>query len=117
MKRTINRVARAAAFTVATLTVAWLTAAPVYAAPPAEPDPTAHLNRILDNATTWLVGILAGVATLFLTVGGVRYVMAGGDPGEVGKAKGSFKAAGLGYALAALAPIIVAVIKGILGIA
>ncbi len=43
--------------------------------------------------------------------------MAGGDPGEVEKAKGSFKSAGIGYALAALAPVVVAIIKGILGIA
>jgi hypothetical protein len=62
------------------------------------------------------VGILAALATLFLTVGGIRYVMAGGDPGEVEKAKGAFKSAGLGYALAALAPLVVSIIKGILGV-
>ena len=36
------------------------------------------------------MGILAGLATLFLTLGGVRYVMAGGDPGEVERAKTAF---------------------------
>ena len=42
--------------------------------------------------------------------------MAGGDPGEVEKAKGSFKSAVIGYGLAALAPIVVTIVKGILGV-
>ncbi len=112
MKRTINRLSRGAAWTAAAVTVALLSASPAYA-----DAGTDRLNVILGNATAWLVGILAAVATLFLTIGGVRYVMAGGDPGEVEKAKGSFKSAGIGYALAALAPVVVAIIKGILGIA
>ena|SRR6266516_1818494 len=117
MKHIINRLARAAAWTAATVTVAVVSAAPAYADTVYADAATDRLNGILNNATAWLVGIVAGVATLFLTVGGVRYVMAGGDPGEIEKAKGSFKSAGLGYALAALAPILVAIIKGILGIA
>src|SRR2546423_1646270 len=114
MKRTINRLSRGAAWTAVAVTLALLSASPAYADPDAG---TERLNTILGNATAWLVGILAAVATLFLTIGGVRYVMAGGDPGEIEKAKGSFKSAGIGYALAALAPVVVAIIKGILGIA
>jgi hypothetical protein len=115
MKRSNNhrRLARAVAWAAAMVAVVVVAASPAYAA---DPDPTARLNTILGNATTWLVGILAAVATLFLTLGGVRYVMAGGDPGEIEKAKAAFKSAGVGYALAALAPIVVAIIKGILGI-
>jgi hypothetical protein len=41
--------------------------------------------------------------------------MAGGDPGEVEKAKGAFRAAGIGYALAALAPLVVTILQGIVG--
>jgi hypothetical protein len=105
---------RQLALTVCTLTTVMVWAAPAYAA---GPDPaTARLDTILANATAWLVGILAALATLFLTIGGIRYVMAGGDPGEVEKAKGAFKSAGLGYALAALAPLVVSIIKGILGV-
>ncbi|MFZ3592386.1 pilin [Streptomyces sp. BH104] len=48
------------------------------------------VNEILNNIRNWLMGVLAGLATVFLTVGGVRYVMAGGDPGEVEKAKTAF---------------------------
>jgi succinate dehydrogenase/fumarate reductase cytochrome b subunit len=117
MKRTINRLARATVCGAATLTIALLSAAPAYAAGGVLADAaTERLNSILNHATAWLIGILAAVATLFLTLGGVRYVMAGGDPGEVEKAKGAFKSAGLGYALAGLAPVVVGILKGILGI-
>lgn len=75
----------------------------------------ATLTDVLNNIRNWLVGLLATLATVFFTVGGVRYLAADGDPGEVGKAKQAFKSAGLGYALAALAPVLVEVLKGIVG--
>ncbi|WP_243769940.1 pilin [Amycolatopsis acidicola] len=75
----------------------------------------ASIDQVFDNVRNWLVGILAGLATVFLTVGGVRYLMAGGDPGEVEKAKQAFKSAGWGYALAALAPLVVEILRGIVG--
>lgn len=73
------------------------------------------VDQVLTNIRNWLMGILAGLATVFLSIGGVRYVMGGGDPGEIEKAKTSFKAAGMGYALAALAPLVVTVLQGIVG--
>lgn len=73
------------------------------------------VGAILTNIRNWIMGILAGLATVFLTIGGVRYVMASGDPGEVEKAKTAFRSAGYGYALAALAPLVVQVLKGIVG--
>jgi cyanate permease len=73
------------------------------------------VDEVLTNIRNWVVGILAGLATCFLTVGGVRYVMAGGDPGEIEKAKTAVKAAGIGYALAALAPLVVSVLKSLVG--
>jgi hypothetical protein len=73
------------------------------------------LPTVIDNATGWLVKLLAGLATFFLTLGGVRYLSAG-DPSEVERAKGSFKNAGIGYGLAILAPVILAAIKSILGV-
>ena len=73
------------------------------------------VNDVLNNIRNWIMGILAGLATVFLSVGGVRYVIAGGDPGEVEKAKTAFKSAGWGYGLAALAPLVVEILKGIVG--
>ncbi len=74
------------------------------------------LNQVLDAATAWLVGLLASLATLFLTVGGVRYMAGATDPGEVEKAKAALKAAAVGYALAVLAPLAVKILKQIVGV-
>ena len=46
---------------------------------------------------------------------GSVYLLGGGDPSEIEKAKTAFRAACLGYALAMLAPVIVAVLKSIIG--
>lgn len=73
------------------------------------------LPEVISGLTGWVVGILAITATLFLTVGGLRYLIAGGDPGEVEKAKTALKSAAVGYALALLAPVIVDILKQLLG--
>lgn len=73
------------------------------------------LPEVVDGLKTWIMGILAAVATLFLVIGGLRYMTAAGDPAAVEQAKGSFKAALTGYALAVLAPVILQVLQGILG--
>jgi hypothetical protein len=75
----------------------------------------ASIGQVISNATAWIVGILAGVATLFLTVGGLRYLMAGGDPAEVERAKTALKSAAIGYGMAILAPVIVTVLKSLVG--
>jgi hypothetical protein len=76
---------------------------------------TPTLNGLIAHLTSWLVGILAGVATLFLTIGGLRYLTAGGDPGQVEKAKIALKSAAIGYALAILAPLLVSILASIVG--
>ncbi len=73
------------------------------------------VSQVISNTTVWLVGILAGLATLMLTVGGVRYLLAGGDPAEVQKAKIALRSAAIGYGLAVLAPVIVAILKSLTG--
>jgi hypothetical protein len=90
---------------------------PASAASAADPVPlaAADLPTVINNMTVWITGIIAAVATLFLTIGGARYLMAGGDPSEVERAKGSLKSAGIGYALALLAPVILTILKNILG--
>jgi hypothetical protein len=103
------------ALTMFTAAIAILAAgAPAFAAAPT-PLAVADLPTVIGNMTTWITGIIAAVATLFLTIGGARYLMAGGDPAEVEKAKGSLKSAGVGYGLALLAPIILIILNEILG--
>lgn len=73
------------------------------------------VTDVLNNVRNWIMGILAGLATVFLSVGGVRYLIGGGEPSEIEKAKTAFKSAGWGYGLAALAPLVVEILKGIVG--
>ena len=73
------------------------------------------LPRVIANLQAWMVGLLAAVATLFLVLAGVYWATAGGDPAQVDKAKGAFKNALIGYGLAVLAPVLLQVVKGIVG--
>jgi hypothetical protein len=73
------------------------------------------LPTIVGNLRTWIMGILAALATLFLTIGGVRYLLAGGDPSEVERAKAAFRSAGIGYVLAVIAPVVLTVLQSIIG--
>jgi hypothetical protein len=73
------------------------------------------LPTIVSNLRNWVMGILAALATLFLTIGGVRYLMAGGDPSEVERAKAAFRSAAVGYVLAVIAPVVLTVLRSIIG--
>jgi predicted small integral membrane protein len=88
-----------------------LLAVPLFASPLAADS----ISQVLNNTTLWLVGILATLATLMLTLGGVRYLLANGDPAQVVQAKTALRSAGIGYGLAILAPVIVTVLKSLVG--
>lgn len=75
----------------------------------------ADLNQVINSIRTWMVGLLTALATLFLTIGGVRYMAANGDPGQVERAKTTLKSAAVGYALAALSPMLVQILRSIVG--
>jgi len=99
---------RLAAATAGAVVIAVALAAPAFGAGTAT-----SLASLITNLTGWLVGLLAGVATLFLTLGGLRYLTAGGDPGQIEKAKTALKSAAVGYALAALAPLLVSILASL----
>ncbi|MGY1876397.1 pilin [Nocardia gipuzkoensis] len=106
------------AATACTIAVVLMVAAGSAAATPPGPPVLAiasSLDQVLDNLRNWLIGILAALATVCLTVAGARYLIGAGDPAEMEKAKSAFRAACLGYALAMLAPVIVTVLKSIVG--
>jgi hypothetical protein len=73
------------------------------------------LNQVIDNVRVWITGLLAALATLLLMIGGARYLLAAGDPGSHERAKGSIRAALIGYALALLAPVLVSIVQQIVG--
>ncbi|MHB8246993.1 MAG: pilin [Acidimicrobiales bacterium] len=85
----------------------------LWASPAAGAVTAPSLNGVISNLRTWLVGLLVGLATLLLTWGGIRYLTAGGDPVQIDKAKSSLKSAAIGYVLAALAPLIVAMLQSV----
>ncbi|MHB8507398.1 MAG: pilin [Candidatus Dormibacteria bacterium] len=103
-----GRITLAAAVAV-TLIWAISLAEPAYAA--AAPS----VPAIIDNLRNWAMGILAALATLFLTIGGIKYLIAGGNPRAVEEAKGAIRSAVIGYVLAALAPLLFSIVKQIVG--
>ena len=88
----------------------------VIAATPTPSTTSKTLPEVINSATTWVMRIIAALATLFFVIGGLRYITAAGDPAAVEQAKGSFKAAAIGYALAVLAHPILGALQGILGV-
>jgi hypothetical protein len=110
--RLAGRAAVTALATAAALTAA---AQPALAGPAGHVLAVAPIGQVITNITNWITGILAGLATLFLTIGGLRYLMAGGDPSEVERAKTALRSAAIGYGLAILAPVIVTILKSLVG--
>ena len=100
----------------AAILVAVVTAVPAGAATTYVVAVAGTLDQVMDNIRNWVVGIAASVATMFLSIGALRYMAANGDPGEVEKAKAAFRSAGIGLGLAALAPVVVTIIKGFVGL-
>ncbi len=74
------------------------------------------INTLIDSIRNWITGLLAGLATLFLTLGGLRYLTAGGNQRAVEEGKGAIKSALIGFALAALAPMFVDILRRVLAI-
>jgi Type IV secretion system pilin len=72
------------------------------------------INSLIDSIRNWVTGLLAGLATLFLTLGGLRYLTAGGNQRAVEEGKGAIKSALIGYALAALSPMLVDILRRVL---
>ena len=107
--------ARAAVTVLAAAAVLTAAAQPALAGTAGHVLAAASVDQVISNITRWITGILAGLATLFLTIGGLRYLTAGGDPAEVERAKTAVRSAAIGYGLAILAPVIVTVLKSLVG--
>jgi len=74
------------------------------------------INTLIDSIRNWVTGLLAGLATLFLTLGGLRYLTAGGNQRAVEEGKGAIKSALIGYAVAGLSPMLVDILRRVLAI-
>jgi hypothetical protein len=99
-----------------TIVAAAMVAVVVMAGPAvAQPADAPDLSAVIDGIRRWLVGLLAALATLFLTIGGLRYLTAAGDPAQIERAKSALRSAAIGYVMAALAPVFVAILRSIVG--
>ncbi|MEA2508064.1 MAG: hypothetical protein QOG21_146 [Actinomycetota bacterium] len=81
----------------------------------ATPAGLGEVIHILDALRNALVVVLTALAIAALTYAGIRYVIAGGDPAGIEKAKTAAKSAIIGLGLALLAPILVTIVKGLVG--
>lgn len=86
-----------------------LTSSQAYAATP-------DLQSVLNNLRLFIAGVLATVATLFLSIGGLIYVTAAGNPRRVEQAKEAIRNAVIGYVFAGLAPLVISIVEKITGI-
>src|SRR5438067_985329 len=107
-RRRLERYARVIALALyLALLCAVLTPIPAYAA-------DGDLTAVIDSIRLWVAGILAALATLYLTIGGIRYLMANGSPRAMEEGKAAIRSALVGYALAALAPLFVNILRKVL---
>ena len=91
----------------AMLAYAVLVPVPAYAA-------SGDITSVIESIRNWVAGILAALATLFLTIGGVRYLIANGNPRAMEEGKAAIRSALIGYALAALAPMFVDILRRVI---
>lgn len=75
------------------------------------PASTTDLVAVVDRIRQVIIALSASVATLLLTVGGLRWLLAGGDPGEVDKAKRALTGAAIGYGIALLATVLMGILN------
>jgi hypothetical protein len=99
----------------AAVALSWAASAAPTPTPPGTPGTPTDLNTVINNLVTVITSLVAGLATVALTIGGVMYLTAGGDPEQVSKAKTALKNAAIGYGVVVLAPLLVTILKKVVG--
>ena len=75
----------------------------------------ASVTDILNRVRDMLMLVIGSLSLVMLTVGGIRYVMAGGDKEGIHSAKQTVTHALFGLGVAIAAPVLIQIIKSILG--
>ena len=73
------------------------------------------IGQFLTNLRNVLLGLLGSVTLCFFTIGAIRMIASGGEPGEVEQAKSALKSAAKGFVLTLLSPGLVALLQQMLG--
>lgn len=74
-----------------------------------------NIGAIFNTIFTFLIGIVGGLAIIFIVIGGIRYILAGGDPKATDAAKNQITAALIGLIVALLSVAIVVIVGNLLG--
>jgi hypothetical protein len=73
--------------------------------------PTSRVD-IIKTGIQITIGIVAAICLLFITIGGLRYVLSQGDPQAIAKAKGTVLYALIGHLVVIVAQAIVTFVIG-----
>ena len=115
-RRVLRRGALAAALLAVLRCVLAVTPAAAQEKPkPPAPAPPPDLNAVISGFHAWLLTFATGLTVLALTVAGLFYLFAGGNPTQIERAKLVVRAAIIGYSLMVLAPLLLAALRGIVG--
>ncbi|MBB4934425.1 succinate dehydrogenase/fumarate reductase cytochrome b subunit [Lipingzhangella halophila] len=74
-----------------------------------------ELVDVVGRIRTVIVALAAALATLFATIAGIRWLLAGGDPSEIDRAKRALVGAAIGYGIAILATVLMGILEYIVG--
>lgn len=71
--------------------------------------------EIINNITTWVVGLVGAIAVLFIIWGGFLYITAAGNKDQAEKAKKTITYAVIGVVIIVLAKVIISLVTGTAG--
>ena len=72
------------------------------------------LLQIVDRVQLILIVLGTALGTLFLTIAGVRWMVAGGEPGSIDSAKRALTGTAIGYGIAVLASTLMQILDWLL---
>ncbi|SIO89557.1 hypothetical protein BQ8420_22195 [Nocardiopsis sp. JB363] len=74
----------------------------------------APLVAVVNRVYLVIMVLATALGTLFLTIAGVRWLVAGGEPGAIDGAKRALSGVAFGYGIAVLATVLMAILEWIL---
>ncbi|MFV2198823.1 hypothetical protein [Nocardiopsis sp. LOL_012] len=77
---------------------------------------TAELRQVVERLRLVLIALASALGTLFLSIAGVRWLVAAGEPGQIDGAKRALSGAAIGYGIAVLATVLMDVLDWIVSV-